>query len=363
MPRLLFAPLDWGLGHATRCIPLIKECRKLGCEVVIAAAGPTKKLLKNEFPELRFLDLQGYSIRYGKNLTLSVFRQLPRILRTIRLEKKWLQQLLLTEKFDAIISDNRPGLNHPSIPCIYITHQLQIRSGKGILTDRLLFRMHQQLFRKFTEVWVPDLYEPPGIAGILSHPQYNLNTVRYMGLLSRLTEKKEQQIKWDVLILLSGPEPQRTELEEKLLSEMHSLPGKILLVRGLPDESVLQQPGSAGCTLVNYMNSSALADALADAAFVVCRSGYTTIMDLLKCKKKAVLIPTPGQTEQEYLSNHLEKLGLFPSLHQKEATPEKILNRYLDFNYSTFDTSDSFNLYQQFLKDWLARLSRSSNHS
>ena len=138
------APLDWGLGHATRCIPLIRAFQQQDCEVVLAADGAVAALLSAEFPNIRMVHLQGYGIRYsgGSSLVGSMLRQLPGILRSINYEHQWLNKFLQQEQFDLIISDNRPGFWNKQVPCIYITHQLLIHSGKGKWLNRLLQQLH-----------------------------------------------------------------------------------------------------------------------------------------------------------------------------------------------------------------------------
>src|SRR5882757_2554262 len=172
-PRVLIAPLDWGLGHATRCIPIINELIELNCEVLIAAEKATAALLKAEFPTLMFLSLKGYDIRYnksGKSLAVSILSQLPKIIRNIRHENKWLKKIAAENNIDLIISDNRPGLHHPTIPCIYITHQLKIRAG-NMLSEWIAQKMHYHYINKFSVCLVPDAAGTVNLAGALSHPK------------------------------------------------------------------------------------------------------------------------------------------------------------------------------------------------
>ncbi len=360
MPRILLAPLDWGLGHATRCIPLIGELRARGCEVVLAADGAIAKLLAQEFPDLELLPLRGYAIRYSKGHTAySLLLKIPHIFQSIRHEQKWLRSLLSKERFDCIISDNRPGLYHPAVYTVYITHQLGIRSGLGTGADRLLHRFHSRFIRKFNKLWVPDLLGEPNLAGLLSHPPAATVLPRYLGLLSRLQPTTPGTL-CQLLILLSGPEPQRSILEKKLIHQLQFFKGTVLLVRGLPREERVTVPLPPHIQVAAHLSATRLQQALAGAELVICRSGYTTLMDLVRLRKKAVLIPTPGQTEQEYLARHMENLRLFPFLTQKEFQLNQALELAKDFPYSNPFTEADYEQYTDAVDELLAEISKDS---
>ena len=350
------APLDWGLGHATRCVPIIRYLQELGCEVVLAADGAVAVLLQNEFPDIRLVQLNGYNIRYGKgaSLFLNLLQQLPGIFNSIRYEQQWLQSFLKTETFDLIISDNRPGFYSTTVPSVYITHQLLIRSGKGNRMNRLLQRLHSVYMKKFNAVWVPDTAAAVHLAGELSHPAKPLVNPAYLGLLSRMqvVDVKEQI---DLLILLSGPEPQRTILETQLIQSLQHFTGKAVLVRGLPNTTTsLQVPATV--TVHAHLPAHQLQEQICAARLVVCRSGYTSIMDLVHLQKKAVLIPTPGQPEQEYLATHLQSLQLFPSLTQAEASIEKAIAVAASFNDQQPFTPEMFDQFKPVIEQQLKQL-------
>ncbi|NCU02487.1 MAG: UDP-N-acetylglucosamine--N-acetylmuramyl-(pentapeptide) pyrophosphoryl-undecaprenol N-acetylglucosamine transferase [Chitinophagaceae bacterium] len=355
--RVLLAPLDWGLGHATRCVPLVRLLQELGCEVVLAADGAVAALLSNEFPGITIKQLKGYGIRYssGSSLAASMLRQLPRIFSSIRYEHKWLDKVLGQETFHLIISDNRPGFYSKHVPSVYITHQLLIHSGKGAWMNRLLQQLHHRYIKQFTSVWVPDMQAQPNLAGELSHPAKPLVQPVYLGLLSRM-QPVRSEISYDLLVMLSGPEPQRTMLEEKLLSQLSSINKTVLFIRGLPahDEAVLQLPPHI--TVHHHLPAAALQQAIASSQLVICRSGYTTLMDLVRLNKKAVLIPTPGQPEQEYLARYMQEQQLFPVLLQNEVSIAKAIDVSSSFPYQQLFTVADFERYKLKIAEQIGQL-------
>jgi len=307
--KVLIAPLDWGLGHATRCIPIIKQLQIAGCDITIAASGKTLALLANEFPEIFTVELFGYNIRYTAQkrfFALKILLQSPKIVLTIQKEHTWLKKIIQEKQFDLIISDNRFGLYTNKIPCIFITHQLLIKAPFKWV-ERLVRLINYHFINKFSACWVPDFEGGNTIAAALSHPKHLPNIpVKYIGPLSRFSPGRQLPKKYDWLVILSGPEPQRTILEKKIILAAQNMQGNILLVRALPgDTAFIEAPSN--CTVVNHLSTTAMQQAFSESEFVVSRCGYTTVMEVLAQHKKAVLIPTPGQTEQEYLAKHLVK--------------------------------------------------------
>lgn len=329
---VLIAPLDWGLGHATRCIPIINALLKRENRVIIAATGSRKAILAETFPGLKMVELPDYEVRLSASpgrLNSKLLRQFPRLWFVIKQEKKWLDALCRTETIDLVISDNRYGLFHKSVHCIFITHQLFIISGFGNRADRWLMRFHFRLIGRFRECWVPDNADPEkSLAGRLSHPpETPAFPVTYLGLLSRFAgiahSNVEEYAKTELLILLSGPEPQRTLLENVVIRQLVKEGISALLVRGLPHlEAVTPDSETPGddsrLRVVNHLRATALALAISRAGTIVCRSGYSTLMDLIALRRSAVLIPTPGQPEQEYLAGYMEEKGWMSQ--QKQAT-------------------------------------------
>jgi uncharacterized protein (TIGR00661 family) len=336
--RILFAPLDWGLGHATRCIPLIQYFLQNGCEVWIAAEGKTRQLLSQEFPQVTFIALKGYRIQYANSKIGLVFKllgQIPRILQTIRYEHRWLQEAIALHDFDAVVSDNRFGLHHPIVPCIYITHQLKIQVPGGPFAENMLQALHYRFINRFRECWVPDFEKSPTLAGQLAHPaRFPSVPVHYLGPLSRLHPQKTPLVR-PLLILLSGPEPQRTLFERLLLHELRTFDGNALFVRGLPGD-IHPIPGFNHVTIHNHLRADLLNEAICSSEWIIGRTGYTTVMDLVSLGKKSILIPTPGQTEQEYLSEYLRQEGLSYTLPQASFSLKKALEGASTFPYRFF---------------------------
>ncbi|MBS1660904.1 MAG: glycosyl transferase family 28 [Bacteroidetes bacterium] len=227
----------------------------------------------------------------------------------INREKAWLRRYIRLEQPDLIISDNRYGLYLKEVASIFITHQLRIRSPWGGLADDILQRINYRFIRRFDRCWVPDIPGPDGLAGELAHPaRLPHMPVRYIGWLSRFSADGMGEYS-DLLILLSGPEPQRSLLEKRLLEQLADYTGKTVLVRGLPEGRELPGLIPPQVTVYNHLPAAALERVISGAGQVVARSGYSTVMDLMRLGKKAILIPTPGQTEQEYLGDYLASKG------------------------------------------------------
>jgi UDP-N-acetylglucosamine transferase subunit ALG13 len=314
------APLDWGLGHATRCIPIIKELLNRKCEVIIASAGAQKALLQREFPSLTFVELAGYGIRYDKNRALTILRlisTIPKILIRIKQEKAWLKQFSALSRPDLVIADNRYGLALPGVFCIFVTHQLRIRTSFGRIADTILQRMNYRLIGHFSRCWVPDIETGEGLAGLLSHPTRLPDIpTKYIGWLSRfgkISQQDEDRVpdpeNPELLILLSGPEPQRSLFEASIMTQAGRNPCRMILVRGLPEGGPMLSNVPSGLIVYDHLPATELESLMKKARLVVARSGYSTVMDLARLGKRALLIPTPGQPEQEYLGRFLAGKG------------------------------------------------------
>jgi len=353
---VLVAPLDWGLGHATRCVPLINYLLKKGCKVIIAAEGLQKNLLKNEFPNVIFVDIPGYNIKYThakRFFTLKVALQIPKILIIILSEKRWLNNFIKNNKIDAVVSDNRFGLFHHKTTSVFITHQLLIKAPFEFL-EKKIQKINYWFVQRFSQCWVPDEKGEINLAGALSHPaRLPKIPVKYLGGISRLERLPETEKKYDLLIILSGPEPQRTTLENKILGEIEDFRGKAMIVRGLPGSE--DPPATKNnLSIRSHLPAKELEKVINQSDCIISRSGYTTVMDLCKLQKKSILIPTPGQTEQEYLAIHLQKQGWCVAVSQEDFSLEQSLQKAKAFDYKLPDLK--METYKEVLTNFIDQL-------
>lgn len=317
--KILVAPLDWGLGHATRCIPIIRELQLAGHEVLIAAEGDGEHILRENFPELQFIYLKGYGLSYSRNLPawLKTIQQLPKIMSAMKSEHAALEKIIDEHQIDIVISDNRFGLWNKKIRSVYITHQLMIKCPKGLkIFEPLLHTWHKNIIRKFDHCWIPDNPGSENLSGDLSHKYPLPPNAEFIGPISRFSNRKESTIENDLCIILSGPEPSRTEFEKKIFKLLENYTGKCIVILGRPGQN---HPTSNGYLKVySHLKSDDIENAMLSSRFVICRSGYSSIMDLIALKKNALLIPTPGQTEQEYLAEYLSAKKNFQCQSQSD---------------------------------------------
>ena len=306
--KILYCVLNWGLGHATRSEPLIRKLLASGASVELASDGNALLYLRNAFPGLLFHELPSYNIRYGKNAAATTARLLWQMLpaHTVRRREQQMCEKLCSEKdFTQLISDGRFGCYSHKTFSVYITHQLCPQTG-NVWANLMARHMHARIMNRFDEVWVPDHTEPhKSLSGKLSAPNPFLEIpVRYIGTLSRFGSIEPQPQRFDALAVLSGPEPQRSILERLLLKQMTQLPDKkFALVRGVAGEMAVPP----NVQLYQMLQGSELLELISSAKLVVCRSGYSGIMDQHAMQKEQVLlVPTPGQYEQVYLAQYLQ---------------------------------------------------------
>jgi uncharacterized protein (TIGR00661 family) len=313
---ILIAPLNWGLGHATRCIPIIKALQENNYIPIIASDGNALELLKKEFPYVQTLKLPSYQIEYakkGKNFKWKLLKNFPEMIKAVWKEEKKVRKWIKKYEIDGIISDNRLGVFSKKIPSVYLTHQLNVMTGNTTWFTSIL---HQHIIKKHNECWIPDIEGTQNLTGKLGHivnPDFNL---KYIGPLSRM-HKKDVSKRYDLMVILSGPEPQRALLEEILKIEILGFNGKIVFIKGIIEKDQKKEQ-IENVTYYNFMNSRQLEQTFNESDIVICRSGYTTIMDLVKLDKKVYFIPTPGQYEQEYLAKKFKEEGLVPYSKQDE---------------------------------------------
>jgi len=342
--KVLVCPLNWGLGHATRCIPIIRSLLDLGTEVALASDGRSLALLKKNFPDLPAFDLPGYGISYPTaNMAFNIFFKSPRILSAMLGEKRRTAQIRQQFPFTHLLSDNRFGCYHPQAQNLFMTHQFYLPLQAA--TSINLF-----LMRKFDRWWVPDYAAENQLSGKLSHPAPPDMQVQYIGPLSQFDlpqtnnkpDSKEEEL---CLALISGPEPQRSKLENQLIEQIQNsrLQSKKWVLVGGKAESSEQTQINKHFRYFSHLDGEQLYQLLRQAKVVICRSGYTSLMDLLMLSKKALLIPTPGQDEQEYLARKFaerqgflvrkqdelqidDDLSLLDSMPRPQAIPSNLPN-------------------------------------
>jgi hypothetical protein len=303
-------------------VHLLSEIKEF--EVILGISGSSGEILKSEFPRLKAFQMPAFNITYSSRTSQAgkIFFQLPKIIKTTLAEHFFLKNLIREEQIACVISDHRYGLFNKNLLSILIIHQLKMKFPPGLKAAEKLFNRFQRvIFRRFDQIWVPDFPGKDSIAGSLAHPPSGLDKIFKIGILSRFlptyTNRAEKlEVPYDITVVLSGPEPQRSMLEKTLIPQLETMNKKVLFVRGVPGDEGFSEKN--GITYVTRLSTPDMADALALTSLVICRSGYSSVMDLLALGKRAVLIPTPGQPEQEYLAGYLRDKGYFFSQKQSE---------------------------------------------
>jgi UDP-N-acetylglucosamine transferase subunit ALG13 len=355
--RILIAPLDWGLGHTSRCLPLIRYLQALGHKVIVAGNDSQRRFMKKACPGVDTLPLDGYDIRYSKGsagFMFSMFRQLPGVLASVRNEHGWLTEQAAKHGFDGIISDNRYGLFHKRIPSVIMTHQVAVSTGLGRVADEIVRRLHSKYLQRFDNCWIVDAAGERNLGGKLSHPKLIPANAAYMGLLSQFDVSNNRDGD-HLLVLLSGPEPQRTILAQKLWLQLQAYKGKVVFVEG---SDKVKQPLLIPTHIEWHgrLATNELQPLIQNARMVICRSGYSTLMDLTAMGKKAIVIPTPGQTEQKYLAKHLHREGVFFAASQRRFILQQALDSAKLFPFKQLGLQDAFEGYKTTIDNWLQTL-------
>ena len=345
--NILVCPLDWGLGHATRMVPIINALEKQGANAILAADNRPLDFLKQYYPNNTILKLEGYSPTYPINgsMAWALIKSAPSMIKKTKKAKIDLNKIINEYNIDAIISDNRYELSSKLIPSVFITHQLNIQtSGLQTLAKPIIDLKLNSYIDNFDEVWIPDNSEKDNLSGILSKSQKFSNKSFHIGLLSRFSSLRgiTNKNSIDLMIILSGPEPQRTILEEKLIKQASKTKLKTVVLLGKPEESESKELDNI--MLIPHADDINFASLLASAKYVICRPGYSTLMDLAILGTKAILIPTPGQTEQEYLASKLKKDKIAFSQNQKEFNLLKAIQSQDEYRgFSQKNESDILN--------------------
>ena len=306
---ILISPLDWGLGHATRIVPIINFLIDNQYKVIIAGSGNSFEYLKNEFPMLQSLTLPGINIRYSKKKSqiLSLLVQLPKFLFNILAEHKSLTRLTKNHSVDIIISDNRYGMWNKKLYNIFITHQLNIKLPKSIrFLEGIIHKLNYSLIRRFDICLIPDFQDKLNLSGELSHPVPKKINALYIGPVSRflnMPAKKQKEHDIDFLGIISGPEKQKSIFRSKMEGFFSAANKNTMLI---PNDTS------------QIAGSDELSELIFKSKIIISRAGFTSVMDYIALNKDAILVPTPGQTEQIYLAKYLSDIKLFKRMNQDE---------------------------------------------
>jgi hypothetical protein len=352
--RVLVAPLDWGSGHATRCIPVIKELLAQNAIPVLAGSKRVLARLNVDFPELEQVHIPDVEINYSKILPawFSVLLQASQIKKVITRENNLLKGIVLQHKINAVISDNRYGLSGSGVPSVIITHQLNLPIPRALRIFGFVAQNYvNKMLDKFDEIWVPDVAQTPNFSGKLSEIK-RIKNVHFIGPMSRFeNEQSQTQVKYDIAIILSGPPPQP---EIMLQSILHNLPDTVKQVAILSGNEypVLKVSNDVTIHWKINANDNEFSSSLAASAFIIARSGYSTLMDLVQLNRNALLIPTPGQTEQIYLARHFEEHFGFKNLNQREISEKKLEEKMGELG-KKFVFRNEENTLEEFVRSFL----------
>ncbi len=326
---VLICPLDWGLGHASRMVPVIKRLDESGHRVVIAADGAGLIFLQNYFPQLECFKFQGFKPKYSRSNSqaFKMMRSIPKALKSFKEDHHFVEKLIRNQKIDGLISDNRFGAYTNQVPSVFITHQLHIHiPATWLLFKPLVNAFNKHYVKSFDRCWVPDNLSEPRLSGSLSYPAFKGVKTEYIGNLSRFSQVKNTSEKdIDMLLLLSGPEPQRSLLEEKIIAQSADLSAKFYLLRGIPGKKIAPYSINKNLIAYDHADDKTFSSLIQRTKTIVARAGYSSIMDLVALGRSAWLVPTPGQTEQEYLATYLSKKQKFKSIDQQKFDLSKIL--------------------------------------
>lgn len=319
---VVVAPLDWGLGHATRCIPIIKQLKENQNTCIIASSGNAFSLLQKEFPNDILEELPAYNIKYGKTSFTTLCKllfQIPKALRVKKQEQKQIQKIVDKYSVTTIISDNRFGIYSSLCKNIFVTHQLRVRLPFVLrFLEKIFYWTNKSIIAKYDECWIPDYEGEDNLSGLLSH-SWNVPHAKFIGPLSA-KERIECEKLYDIAVILSGPEPQKSLLENELHSILETLPHKVFFANSCG--SYRDNQLIVNCS--HQLTTEEISSIICESKIVISRAGYSSIMDYEKLRCKALLVPTPGQSEQEYLASYLVTKEQYQFVLQKNLKKELI---------------------------------------
>ncbi|KAA0005321.1 MAG: glycosyltransferase [Thermoplasmata archaeon] len=322
--KVIYAVCSWGLGHATRSLPVVRRLLSEGNDLTVISNGRSLELLKKELGESveAYVDIPDYPMLLSENSRQFMAKSMvywPMFIRRIEKGLARVTKMLRNERYDVIVSDARYDVYSKRVPSFFISHQMRIMNPLRIkMFERGSELFNLFFFKRFAGVIVPDYADEDNLSGELSHNLYRIDESKlyYVGVLSDF-KKKNLRKDIDCLVSITGPEPQRSLLEKKLLSQIRGLDGKIVVTLGKTEKKDVVKKGDV--EVYSFMTKDEREDVLNRAKLVVSRSGYSTILDLAVIGVKALMIPTPGQIEQEYLGSYHNQRGTFYSVDQEKV--------------------------------------------
>ena len=325
--NILICPLEWGLGHAGRMVPVARELLTMGNNVFIGSGKNITEFFRKELPELSYIHFPGFRMKYSAWLPqyAVIFFRTPLFVFSVIKEHFRLKRIIRNYDIDIVISDSRIGLWNRDIPTAVVTHMIRIPHPRGLqFLEKIALEIARRIIRKFDLCLIPDLPGEVNISGKLSHHLPLPANARYSGLLSRF-EKPDTTLvgtikKYFCAVILSGPEPQKSILREKMEKILNASDKSSVILEGSPSGE-LRRSEEGKITYINHLPAKDFGKIILESENIVTRSGYTTLMELISLRRSALLIPTPGQPEQEYLAEYLANKGWFRKKSQKDLLP------------------------------------------
>ena len=328
--KALVAPLDWGLGHATRCAPVVREFLEKGCDVELAVTRENAAILREMFPDVRQRLAPSYNIVYpkhGYNMAFWLLKNSAHLRAVMRAEHHYAEEMVERHGYDILVSDNRFAFRSRKAKSVYMTHQCRIAFPKMLrMFEAFGAAWHASVMSRFDEVWVPDVPEFPGYAGSLSHVERCPRPPKFVGPLSRfamlpLTQSTEKDL--GIVAVVSGVEPARSRFASRLSSVLPQIPGKHVVILGKPASS-LKTWTAGNVTFYNHLPTQEFADVISRAGWVISRGGYSTVMDMAVLGAKCIFVPTPGQYEQVVLAADLSAAGFAVSIEEGSLSVDSL---------------------------------------
>lgn len=329
--NILICPLEWGLGHAARSIPIAATLKKMNHNVMIAAGEEHLSLFQEELPGLTLIPFPGFKPGYSRYLPqyLILLLQIPILVYHILNEHSRLKGIIDRYSVDIVISDNRFGLWNNKVRTAYITHMPHIPFPAPFrFLEPIGVLFHRYIIRKYSVCFIPDLPGEVNLTGRLTHNDTLPENVRFIGILSRFTgNRKASSNDHEKLnhftVILSGPEPQKTLFKEKVLCILENVGRPVYFLEGKPGMGN-RTVRSGNFTFISHLPAQEMGSLIEASEKIITRAGYSTIMELVSLNKSALLVPTPGQTEQEYLASSLSSKRWFSFCKQADLTKQQI---------------------------------------